>query len=232
MRFPELHPWVKTAREAIQLQQILAPLVKIEPPSQKTFLLVAGADVSTTFASPHFWAAVIVLRWPDFEVIEEAYALREADFPYVPGLLSFRELPVMLDAFRKLRSVPDLILCDGQGVAHPRSVGLASHLGLWLSIPTIGCAKTKLVGSYAEPSLKRGGWSDLVHDGRIVGSVLRTRARSKPLFISPGNLMNIESAREWALRCCLKAKLPEPIRLAHLAANRYRLDSMSNQNVT
>ena len=223
MRFPELHPWAQSFREAIQLQQTLAPRVEIEPSSQKTFRLVAGADVSTTFASPHLWAAVLVLRWPDFEVFEEAYARRKADFPYIPGLLSFRELPVMLEAFRKLRSVPDLILCDGQGLAHPRLFGLACHLGLWLNLPTIGCAKTRLSGLYAEPGPKRGDWSDLVHDGRIVGSVLRTRSRSKPLFISPGNLMNIESAREWALRCCLKAKLPEPIRLAHLAVNRYRL---------
>jgi len=223
MRIAELHPWVKSPGEAVQLQQKLAPMVRIQLPEPADFKLIAGADVSTTFASRRFWAAVIVLRWPDFEVVEEAYAQREADFPYIPGLLSFRELPVILDAVRQLKTKPDLMFCDGQGLAHPRRFGLACHLGLWLDIPSIGCAKSRLVGSYAEPGPNRGEWSSLEHAGVVVGSVLRTRLRSQPLFISPGHLMAVNASREWALRCSRKSKFPEPIRLAHLAVNRYRI---------
>jgi len=223
VKIAELHPWVKSAGEAIQIQQKLAPRVRFELPALTAFKLIAGADVSTTLDSPHFWAAVIVLRWPDFEVVEESYARRAADFPYIPGLLSFRELPVILEAFRNLKVTPDLILCDGQGLAHPRRFGLACHLGLWLDLPSIGCAKTRLVGSYSEPGPNRGDWSSLNHAGAAVGSVLRTRLRSRPLFISPGHRMDVDGSREWALRCCRKSKLPEPIRLAHLAVNRYRI---------
>jgi deoxyribonuclease V len=223
MIYPELHPWVKEAREAVRWQQELAPRVRIKAPARQDFKLIAGADVSTTFTSRRFWAAVIVLRWPDFEIVEEAYAQREADFPYIPGLLSFREIPVILEAIRKLEAAPELLLCDGQGLAHPRRFGLACHLGLWLNLPTIGCAKTRLVGESDAPGPDRGDWSDLVHADRVVGSVLRTRARSRPLYVSPGHLMDVASAREWALRCCGHARLPEPIRQAHLAVNRYRL---------
>jgi len=198
-------------------------MVNLQPPKRTAFKLIAGADVSTTFASRRFWAAVVVLRWPDFELVEEAYAQREAHFPYIPGLLSFRELPVILEAVRELKTSPNLILCDGQGLAHPRRFGLACHLGLWLNIPSIGCAKTRLVGTYAEPGPNRGEWSSLEHAGAVVGSVLRTRARSKPIFISPGHLMDVDGSREWALRCCRKSRLPEPIRRAHLAVNRYRI---------
>jgi deoxyribonuclease V len=175
--------------------------------------------------SRRFWAAVVVLRLPDLEVVDEAYARREADFPYIPGLLSFREAPVVLDAVRGLKMTPDLMLCDGQGLAHPRFFGLACHLGLWLGIPTIGCAKTRLVGNYDEPGAKKGDATNLVYGGRVVGSALRTRPRSKPLFISPGHLIDLPGARLWALRCCLKSRLPEPIRLAHAAVNRYRLET-------
>lgn len=225
MEIPHLHSWVKSPQEAINLQKELARQVRLQPPAHARYRLVAGADVSTTLAARSFWAAVLVLRLPDFELVEEAYAEQNADFPYIPGLLSFREIPVLLKALHRLKTVPDLVLCDGQGLAHPRFFGLACHLGLWLNLPTIGCAKTKLVGNYVEPGPNLGDWSPLEYQDRIVGVALRTRQRSRPIFVSPGHLMDLELALKLVQRCCGKARLPEPIRLAHLAVNRYRKES-------
>ncbi|MCH7872098.1 MAG: endonuclease V, partial [Planctomycetes bacterium] len=143
-------------------------------------------------------------------------------FPYVPGLLSFREMPGILAAVRKLKVTPDVFLCDAQGLAHPRRFGLACHLGLWLNMPTIGCAKSRLCGVHAEPGLRKGSSARLMHDGEHIGCVLRTRDDVKPIFVSPGHLCDHDSARRIALSAAIKYRLPEPTRLAHQLVSRAR----------
>jgi deoxyribonuclease V len=186
---------------------------------------VAGADISYDRHSDIHYAAVVVLSFPDLIVREEAAAMGRVSFPYVPGLLSFREAPLLLAAFSRLHCAPDAVLVDGQGIAHPRGIGLASHVGLFLEIPTVGCAKSRLVGIGEEPGADAGAQSPLLLDGRTVGTVLRTRRNCRPLFVSPGHLMGLAQAAELVLSCCRGHRLPEPIRLAHAAVNRLRLDA-------
>lgn len=169
-------------------------------------------------------AGVVLLRFPHLEILETAQRTGSALFPYIPGLLSFREIPVLLKAFGALRSRPECILCDGQGIAHPRRMGLASHLGILLEIPTIGCAKSRLIGSFQEPPPNRGAFSPLLDDqGETLGAVLRTRAQVKPLFVSPGHLIDLEKAVELVLACSPKFRIPEPLRLAHRLAGGERI---------
>jgi deoxyribonuclease V len=163
-------------------------------------------------------AAAIVLSYPELRLVETSLAQGELDFPYIPGLLSFRELPLILAACRKLSVTPDLILVDGQGVAHPRRIGLACHLGLFLDTPTIGCAKSRLCGSHQVPDDKPGSYAEVVDKGEIIGVALRTRPGVKPVYISTGHKIDLENAIYWVLKCCLGYRLPEPTRLAHLAA--------------
>src|SRR5262249_39631467 len=158
------------------------------------FETVGGADVSYNKYDPQLHAAVVVLRADTLEVIERSGVTMEATFPYVPGLLSFREAPAVIEAFRQLKLQPDLLICDGQGIAHPRRLGLASHLGLWLELPTIGCAKSWLFGKYEEPGLDRGDWTPLTDGDETIGAVLRTRSRVKPLFVSPRHLCELGGA--------------------------------------
>lgn len=227
MEIARLHRWPGDPKSARRLQERLSNLIVLRVPPKKGFTFIAGADVSS---QPRFstdrrlWATVVVLKLPDMQVVEEAFAVGEAKFPYIPGLLSFRELPVVLKALSHLKTIPDLVICDGQGLAHPRSLGLACHLGLWLNLPTIGCAKSRLVGTATEPGIHRGDWEPLRYEDRTVGGVLRTRHGSKPVFVSPGHLMDVEQAVKWVLSCCHRARLPEPTRLAHLAVNRFRRD--------
>jgi deoxyribonuclease V len=157
---------------------------------------------------------VVVLEYPSLRPVETAVVKRRVRFPYVPGLLSFREAPAILDAFARLATRPDLLLCDGQGIAHPRRLGLASHLGLLLDLPTIGCAKSRLVGEYQDPGPRRGARAPLRLDGRQVGWVLRTRDGVRPLFVSPGHRMSIGAAARWVLGCGAGHRLPEPTHLA------------------
>lgn len=163
-------------------------------------------------------AAVVVFEWPDLRLIEVQTAGGDLDFPYIPGFLSFREIPLLIKAFEKLRISPDLILVDGQGIAHPRRLGLASHLGLVLNIPTIGCAKSHLIGDYTEPGERRGSCTYLTDGDRIIGAVLRVKDRVKPLFISIGHKISLGAAIKWTLGTGRGYRLPEPARLAHLAA--------------
>lgn len=224
MEIAKLHPWPQDYVAAVKLQRSLAARVSLRAIAGSTYRLVAGADVSSVRAQGKLWAAVVVLRFPELEIVEEAFAASETEFPYIPGLLSYREVPALLAAFRKLKSTPDIVICDGQGLAHPRFFGLACHLGLWLNLPTIGCAKSRLVGDALEPGANAGDWQPLRYESRQVGAVLRTKARCKPVFVSPGNYMDTSTACQVVLSCCQKARLPEPTRLAHLAVNRYRLN--------
>jgi deoxyribonuclease V len=157
------------------------------------------------------------------ELIEAVNASLKLDFPYIPGLLSFREAPVLIKAFQKLKNTPDVTLFDGQGIAHPRGIGLASHMGLILGYPTIGCAKKHLAGSYGPIPDAKGDYSPLKSDGRIIGAVLRTRERVKPIFVSPGHAITVKESIQVVLDTCRGYRLPEPTRQAHLAVNRFRI---------
>jgi len=210
--------------QAAALQTSLqAQLILTDAEPAAPLTCVAGADISYARHSDQFFAAVVLLSYPDLVVREEAQAIARVSFPYVPGFLSFREGPVLLQALAKLRSLPDVIMFDGQGIAHPRGLGLASHLGLFLDRPTIGCAKSRLVGDYREPGLEKGAREPLRYHDRLVGVVLRTKRGVRPVFISPGHRISIARAAVIAGECCRGYRLPEPVRQAHLAVNRLRL---------
>jgi len=186
---------------------------------------IAGADVSYDRGSPILYAAVVVLDAASGAVLERAGVARMVRFPYVPGYLSFRELPPLLDAFAKLSAPPDLVICDGQGLAHPRRFGLACHLGVLLDLPSIGCAKSRLVGTHREPGTRRGATTRLRDAGETVGCVLRTREGVKPVYVSVGHRVSLESARKIALALAPQHRLPEPVRAAHGEVNRLRRDA-------
>jgi len=180
--------------------------------------LIAGADISVDKVSGTGTAAVVVLRYPEMALAEVRTVRGRMTFPYVPGLLSFREAPLVLAAWAKLEAVPDLLLVDGQGIAHPRRLGLASHLGLRLDTPAIGCAKSRLCGSHDEPGLAVGSLAELVDGGEVIGVALRTRDGVRPVYVSIGHKVDLPAAVRWVLDCCRGYRLPEPTRLAHLAA--------------
>jgi deoxyribonuclease V len=158
-----------------------------------------------------------------FEIIETSYTVQVVNFPYIPGLLSFREAPACLAAIEKLTTIPDCFIVDGQGIAHPRRLGIASHLGLFLDIPTIGCAKSRLIGDFAPPPSRKGSTSPLTDKGAIIGSVVRTRSNVKPVFVSIGNRCRLCDAVRIVLDCCAKYRLPEPSRLAHQMVTRLKI---------
>jgi deoxyribonuclease V len=183
--------------------------------------LVAGADLAYRGDGSRAWAAVVLWSPSDGAVVETVTASGRPSFPYVPGYLSFREGPLLLRAFRRLRHRPDLVLFDGQGIAHPRGIGLASHLGVLLDLPSVGCAKSRLAGEHDEPGLRRGDWTPLVLAGRPVGAVVRTRDGVKPLWVSPGHRIGIARSVRWTLAFC-RTRVPEPIRLAEQVVNRLK----------
>jgi deoxyribonuclease V len=229
VRIPKLHGWDVSFADAIALQRELAGKVKAKP-ALKRFQTIAGADVSYNRWSPTLYASVVVLKMPDLTVLEERTAAVDVAFPYRTGLLSFREAPALLAAFRKVRTRPDVVMIDGHGLAHPRRFGIASHLGLWLDVPTIGCAKTRLIGDFEEPDVDAGSLSPLTAGGERVGCVLRTKQRCKPLFISVGVRIDLESAIDIVGLTTRRHRIPEPTRLAHDAVNRYRRRCMAVKN--
>lgn len=197
--------------EARRLQLELAARVRCVP-LRTPPRLVAGVDAA--FSIGRVFAAACLYAFPSLEPVEDAAASRDLDFPYVPGFLTFREGPAILDAVAGLTRKPDLILVDGQGIAHPRRLGIASHIGVLLGIPAIGCAKSRLVGEFREPGCGRGSRSRLEFDGRIVGAVVRTRTGVRPLFVSPGHLVDIDGAIRIVLRSSVGFRIPEPLRRA------------------
>ena len=211
-------PWSGlTPREAMALQARLAARVSTEDalPDVET---VAGIDVG--FDGPDTArAAVVVLRLRDLRPVDYALAREPVRFPYVPGLLSFRECPVILKALDQLQQTPDLLLCDGQGIAHPRGLGVASHLGLETGLPAVGVAKSRLVGEHGPVPEEKGGWTPLRYQGREIGAVLRTRAGVKPLFISPGHRISLPTAIDYVMACVTRYRLPETTRHAHRLAS-------------
>jgi deoxyribonuclease V len=216
-----LHRWDMAPAEAVALQRELASRIVTDTPL-KSWELVAGCDVSHDRFSTTLYAGVVVLRADDFSVVERRAAVAQVEFPYTPGLLSFREAPVLLQALAKVQHTPDVVMCDGQGIAHPRRLGLASHVGLFLDRPCVGCAKSKLTGQYDEPGPEPGSRSPLLHRGQVIGSAVRTKARTLPVFVSPGHRIDLDSAVRLVLACCRGYRLPEPTRLAHLYVNEVR----------
>ena len=224
MKIKNLHSWDVSYKEAINIQNILREkLILHDEGIPNKIGTVAGADISYSKGSDLFFAAVVLFELPSMEVIEEASFSERVSFPYIPGLLTFREGPALLKAFEKLKNVPDVAIFDGQGIAHPRGFGLASHLGLFLDIPTIGCAKTRLSGKYNEVENETGAYSHLILNGGIIGAALRTKKNVKPVFISQGHRIGLQKAIGIVLSCCAGYKLPEPTRRAHLTVNRIRM---------
>jgi len=224
MKVKHLHDWNVSYKRAREIQRELQTrLILHDEDLPDTIQTIAGADISYSRNSNLFFAVVVILKFPTMEIIEQQSSCRTVDFPYIPGLLTFREGPVLLETFSKLHSIPDVIIFDGHGISHPRGMGLASHMGLFLNIPSIGCAKTRLVGSYNETGDEPGSHSSLVYDDEIRGAVLRTKKNVKPVFVSQGHKIGLERAIEIILLCCKGYRLPEPTRNAHLAVNRIRM---------
>jgi deoxyribonuclease V len=185
--------------------------------------VLGASDISYSRHSDVLIAVILSFRWPSLDLIESAHRVCKTAFPYVPGLLAFREVPPLIEAYRKMRQKPDILLCDGQGIAHPRKLGLAAHLGLCLGIPTVGCAKSRLCGEHESLTLRKGFSKPLLLNGEQVGLVFCSRDGVKPLYISPGHLADIASSKRLVSRCLRRFRIPEPLRLAHIEANRMRL---------
>jgi deoxyribonuclease V len=238
-----LHSWDVNPSEAVALQKKLRDKVVIQP-LPDDIELIAGADISYNKFSDVAYAAIVVLRLPELTVVTTSGVVSTMKFPYVPGLLSFREAPSLLEAWEKLTILPDVLMLDGQGIAHPRRFGIACHMGVLLDLPTIGCGKTLLTGKYDEPAPEAGNFSPLIHKEEVIGAAVRTKTRVNPVYISPGHLADIPSAIDMALRCVKgyaahnqavalldkdakpakgsKYRIPEPTRLAHLLVNAMR----------
>ena len=219
--YEQLHDWKVSPREAVELQKSLRERVRLVPLAKKV-RTIAGADISFNKFETTVYAGLVVLRLPSLEVVEEVGVVSETKFPYVPGLLSFRETPSVLEAWAKLKAEPDAVMFDGQGIAHPRRVGIASHVGLLIDRPTLGCAKSVLVGKYEEPDRERGSWTELIDKGEVVGAAVRTKKDVQPIYVSPGHLIDLQGAIELTLACNGGYRQPEPTRRAHLLVNALR----------
>lgn len=212
------HPWLVTPAEARALQEALQ--VRVEAADRLPAIRhVAGVDVGFEADGRLTRAAVVVLSYPALTPVDQAVARQPTAFPYVPGLLSFRELPAVLAAIEQLQILPDLYLCDGQGLAHPRRFGLACHLGVLLDAPAIGVAKTRLTGSHVEPPAEKGGWVPLLDGETVIGAVVRTRSRVRPVYVSVGHRVSLETAVSLTLACTTRYRLPETTRQAHRLAS-------------
>ncbi|MEH2421436.1 MAG: deoxyribonuclease V [Nostoc sp.] len=219
MKIYQDHAWPSTLEEAILIQEKLRDQVITSDQLQEPIQYVAGVDMGFEADGTISRAAVAVLNFPDLQVIETSLAHRPTSFPYIPGFLSFREIPAVLDALEKIKITPDIILCDGQGIAHPRRLGIASHLGLLIDMPTIGVAKSLLVGKYEELAQTKGSRQPLIYKGETIGAVLRTRTGVKPLYISSGHRVSLPTAIDYVLRCTPKYRLPETTRIADKLAS-------------
>ncbi len=217
----EFHDWAVTPHEAVMLQNRLRERLILQS-LDCDITTIAGADISFNKYFPELFAGIVVLALPSLEVVEEVGVEVKAAFPYVPGLLSFRETPPLLRAWRLLRAKPDAMMLDGQGIAHPRRFGIACHVGLLTGIPSFGCAKSVLVGAFDEPPHERGAWTPMIHRNEIVGAALRTKLRVQPMYVSPGHLIDLQDSIRLALACDGGYRQPEPTRLAHHFVNALR----------
>jgi deoxyribonuclease V len=216
-----LHPWTVTPREAVNIQVELKDKLSTLAPKHE-IRIVAGADVSYSKTTRTCFASIVVVDLQEMRMIDHAHHVAACSFPYIPGLLTFREGPPLLEAFLKLGTEPHAVIFDGQGQAHPRGMGVAAHLGLFIDLPTVGCAKTRLTGTHEEVGSEPGDYVLLERENRAIGAVVRTRRKVKPLYVSPGHLMDLRGAIDLVIRSCSGYRIPEPLRLAHLHANRLR----------
>ena len=217
MKYQSLHPWEVNQRKAINIQLQLKKKVSLGKNFSK-IEKIAGADVS--YYRDKAIAGIVVLEFPYLKIIERKFFIYTVKFPYIPGLLAFREGPALLGAFERIRIEPDVIIFDGQGIAHPRRMGIATHIGLFLDKPTIGCAKSRLSGNYSSLGKERGSYSLLKDKQEVIGAVVRTKGEVKPIFVSPGNKIDLDTSIKIVLKCTGKYRLPEPIREAHIFVNR------------
>jgi len=225
------HRWDLSPQQAITKQLELVLKIRLTPMTMD-FQTLGAADIGYASSTNQLAAVVATFRWPELHLLEIAQVTASIRFPYIPGLLSFREVPVLLDAFGQLKEPPDVLLCDGQGMAHPRRFGLASHLGLCLGIPTVGCAKKRLCGEHEPLPPGKGASVPLMLKGEVVGTVYRSRDHVKPIFISPGHLSDVKSSTELVRRCLGRFRLPEPIRKAHSLATELRRSLVAVHPVT
>ena len=219
MQIKQRHNWNLTTSEAKVIQEELQKEVIIQDKFKEPVKYVAGVDMGFEADGTISRAAVAVLSFPDLQIQEQSIAKRLTTFPYIPGFLSFREIPAVLDALEKINTTPDIILCDGQGLAHPRRLGIACHLGVILDMLTIGVAKSWLIGDYKEVSQEKGSWQPLIHKKETIGAVLRTRSNVKPLYVSSGHRISLPTAIDYVLRCSPKYRLPETTRIADKLAS-------------
>lgn len=226
MKNRHLHSWDVSENEAIAIQNTLSEKLSSEMGFDR-IEKIAGADVF--YFNNRAVAGIVIFKFPGMELIEKQYLISPVSFPYVPGLLSFREGPVLLKAFQKIRNEPDVIIFDGHGIAHPRRMGIAAHLGILLDRPTIGCAKSILVGEYAMPDDCRGEYTFIRIDDEIIGAAVRTKKGVKPVFVSPGNRMDLQSAVRIILECAIQYRVPEPIRQAHAFASKISMGLPAKQ---
>jgi deoxyribonuclease V len=223
-----LHTWDLLPEAAIRVQNELRASLDLTWDKDRSVTTVGGVDVGLSGESAR--CAIVVIRFPELTPIEGVVAEAPLVFPYIPGLLAFREGPAVLAAWDRLKVKPDLLMFDGQGIAHPRGIGIASHMGLWLERPSIGVAKSRLYGRHGEVGLQRGDRVDLLDNrGNVIGAVLRTRERTNPLYVSPGHLIDVERAAEFVLTCSAGYRLPEPTRWAHKVAGGEKLPGESGQ---
>jgi deoxyribonuclease V len=213
--------WNLSPGAAIARQKELAELVKIRP-LPPHFEVLGAADIAYLQLSKQLVAVILTFEWPQLRLLETVHVVAPVRFPYIPGLLSFREIPPLLEAHQQLQRPPEVLLCDGQGLAHPRKLGLACHLGLCLGIPTVGCAKKRLCGEHQPLELRRGQHTELRLKGTIVGEVFCSRDGVKPIYISPGHLADLDTSRQLIAQCLGRYRIPEPLRQAHQLATRLR----------
>ena len=209
-----LHSWNVSVEEAIQIQEALKNRIILK----KTFLkmkAIGGGDVAYSKNGNLLFGAVVVLSFPDMEILDMATADGQIPFPYIPTLLTFREGPILIKTFQRLKVKTDVMIFDGQGIAHPRGMGLASHMGLWLNLPSIGCAKTALLDEFISPGPSKGSYEWIRREGKKVGAVLRTKEKVKPLFVSPGHRIDLLTSIQLLLESCRGFRIPEPLRKAH-----------------
>lgn len=211
--------------EATAYQRELRNRLQIMP-LDKPIKVIAGADISFNKFSDTIYAGIVVLSYPELQVLEKQTLVSKTSFPYIPGLLAFREIPALTEVWNKLTIKPDVLVCDGHGIAHPRRMGIATHFGIVVNTPTIGCGKSRLTGKYEEPGTAPFSESFLKDKNEIIGIVLKTKKNCKPVFVSPGNLISLEQSVELIKQCVGKYRIPEPTRLAHLLVNEVRVNAM------
>ncbi len=222
MKVKSLHSWDVSPKEAAKIQADLAGKISCKF-KRDNILIIAGADVSFDRGGPDAYAGVVLMEYPSLETVAEFTSREVARFPYIPGFLSFREAPILLRLFKKISPAPDLIFFDGHGIAHPRRLGLASHMGLFLDRPTVGCAKSKLTGNYREPGIRKESSSRLLDsENQTIGAVIRTRENCKPIFVSVGHQIDLGNAVKFTLQCATRYRIPEPTRRAHNLVTQFR----------